>query len=266
MAPAPMPFRGTEDQYKEEFSSPTIPSEDVTLSGSVLPQREKLPSANQALPAESSEAIQAVLAQVETMAQKHVRDGFSEFNFFLGMMNCFLVIFVFCAYPEHFWILFLVQACFLFPSKVITLSRTKPLNNLLYLLEYCWVLTMVGTILMLLFLLSAESLPKCKYLLNLQGLGFECLGSFRMIACTGTSALKTAIDSYLGLWSYNFTCKVSVKKSKSNSSFRGRQLFINLIVAYFSSPFSFSSSISRTFFSYGVRFSHRTALRFKHRP
>jgi len=149
-APAPTYFPNTEGHYNSFEDS----------SGSTLPQQGISRTASQAFRAGSSEAVQAVLTRVEALAQKRVRDGFSEFNFSLGVLNCFLVTFIFCAYPQHFWILFLAESCVLFPLKIVTLSRTKPLNNVLYLLDYCWVTNMAGTIFMFLILFSGDSLPE----------------------------------------------------------------------------------------------------------
>lgn len=92
------------------------------------------------------EAIERVLEQIEEQAEKRVRDGFSEFNFTSGVLNCFFVTFVFFRFPQHFWLLYILEALFLLPLKFKFLMETKPLNQAFYLLDFCWIMNFAGVV------------------------------------------------------------------------------------------------------------------------
>jgi hypothetical protein len=51
----------------------------------------------------TKEAIQQVLTEVESQSAKRINDGFSEVNFTIGVMNCFIITHLFAAFPEHLW-------------------------------------------------------------------------------------------------------------------------------------------------------------------
>jgi hypothetical protein len=94
----------------------------------------------------TKEAIERVLEQIENQAEKRIRDGFSEFNFTLGVMNCFLVYFVFTSFPQHFWILYLAEGFYLLYTKIQCWNNAKPLNQIYYGLDFCWVMNFGGLI------------------------------------------------------------------------------------------------------------------------
>ncbi len=111
----------------------------------------------------NSDAIKRVLREVEVQAEKRVKDGFSQLNFTLGVLNCFLVTYVFARFPEHFWLLFVAEACILFPLKVWDLMQAHPFNEVLYLLDYCWVMNTAGVVLIVVIFVGATSLPDGKF-------------------------------------------------------------------------------------------------------
>ena len=94
----------------------------------------------------TKEAIERVLEQVEAQAEKRVKDGFSEFNFTVGVLNCFVVMLIFTVYPQHFWLTYVIEAAFLFPFKFYLTMNAKPLNQVTYLLDYCWIMNFAGVI------------------------------------------------------------------------------------------------------------------------
>lgn len=111
----------------------------------------------------NSDAIKKVLLEIEIKAGRTIKSGLSETNFTIGVLNCFLVTFVFARYPEHFWLLFVVQAMILFPIKVYMLKNAKPFNQLLYLLDYCWVMNTVGVIMILFIIVGGKFLSDGKF-------------------------------------------------------------------------------------------------------
>ena len=92
----------------------------------------------------TTEAIERVLEEVERQGEKRIRDGFSEFNFTVGILNCFFCLFVFNVFPQHFWLLYVIEGMYLFPAKIHYLMQAKPLNQLYYFLDYCWVMNAAG--------------------------------------------------------------------------------------------------------------------------
>ena len=54
-------------------------------------------------------AIQNVVDELNRLAAKRVETGFNEINFTLGVSNCFLIVVFFSAFPQHFWLLYLIE-------------------------------------------------------------------------------------------------------------------------------------------------------------
>ena len=114
---------------------------------------EKMPSV--AFRDGSSLAIQRALEELERQAAKRVNDGFSEMNFTIGVLNALLVTFVFAAFPEHLWLLYLFEAIIIFPLIIRFLLKSFPQRKIAYLLDYCWVMNIAG-VLSLFFLFARK--------------------------------------------------------------------------------------------------------------
>ena len=65
------------------------------------------------------ETIEKVLGIIERSSAKRVAEGFSELNFTVGVLNCFLVCIVFSRHPEHFWLLYLVESLYAVPQVIL---------------------------------------------------------------------------------------------------------------------------------------------------
>jgi hypothetical protein len=104
----------------------------------------------------TKEAIERVLEEVEEQALKRVRDGFSEVNFTIGVLNCFFILTMFNVYPQHLWIVYIAEAFFLFPAKFRCLIKAKPLNQAFYYLDLCWFMNILGVIALALLFLGKE--------------------------------------------------------------------------------------------------------------
>jgi len=92
------------------------------------------------------EAIQQVLTEVESQSAKRINEGFSEINFTLGVINCFVITYVFGAFPQHLWIVYVLESMFFFPLKAKFLWYAKPLCQIYYLLDYCWIMNIAGVV------------------------------------------------------------------------------------------------------------------------
>jgi hypothetical protein len=106
------------------------------------------------------EAIEKVLEKVDEQALKRVRDGFSELNFTIGVLNCFFILAMFNVYPQHLWIVYIVEALFLIPAKFHTLIEAKPLCNIFYYFDLCWFMNISGAILLVLLFLGKGQIPE----------------------------------------------------------------------------------------------------------
>mmetsp|Transcript_12450 Transcript_12450/g.35644 ORF Transcript_12450/g.35644 Transcript_12450/m.35644 type:complete len:484 (+) Transcript_12450:111-1562(+) len=100
------------------------------------------------------DVMRRTLEEINKVANKRIRDGFSEVNFTLGVLNVILVSFTFALWPQHFWLLFLVEGILFVGAKSRTFWRSKPLNNILYLLDYCWVMNILALFVLIFFVLD----------------------------------------------------------------------------------------------------------------
>lgn len=151
------PFRATTKQIQEttlqsELESMIAPSKsssskDTTPLQDIELDIERTPSSY--FRRGSSHGIQEVLTEVENQAEKRIIDGFSEINFTLGVTNCFVITYMFAAFPQHLWIIYIFEALIFFPLKARFLIKSKPLNQILYFLDYCWVMNIAGLVALL---------------------------------------------------------------------------------------------------------------------
>ena len=100
------------------------------------------------------DVMRRTLEEIEKVANKRIRDGFSELNFTLGVLNVILVSFTFGLWPQNFWLLFLVEGVLFVGAKSRTFWRSRPLNNILYLLDYCWVMNILALFVLIFFVLD----------------------------------------------------------------------------------------------------------------
>jgi len=128
-----------------------------------------------------SESAEEVLNEIEDIGNDRYESGFNEINFTLGVANCILITFVFAKYPEHFWLLYLIQSCLFLPKKVSDSSRTKPLNESLYLLDFCWMMNFLAVFVIVFFGIQAEYLeiisiiiPELRRSIFLASFGVAC--------------------------------------------------------------------------------------------
>lgn len=90
-----------------------------------------------------AETIRKVLLAVQRHEQERIQEGFNELNFAAGVLNSMLVAYVFGNFPEHFWLLWILEAVALIPRKIWQDWHAVPLRQILYYLDYCWVMTFV---------------------------------------------------------------------------------------------------------------------------
>lgn len=86
------------------------------------------------------ETVQKVLDRIDQISAKRVKEGFSKRNFMLGVLNYLFLSFILGKYPQHFWLCYLVEMSVLLPMKMYSSYNSKPLREILYYLDYCWVM------------------------------------------------------------------------------------------------------------------------------
>jgi hypothetical protein len=104
----------------------------------------RLPSCERIFRTEELETVDRVLGEVDTIVTSLMGGFFKEFNFACGVLNSLLVTYVFAAYPQHFWLLYMIEGLYLLPRNLIERIRAKPLNRVFSYLDYCWMMNIVA--------------------------------------------------------------------------------------------------------------------------
>ena len=84
------------------------------------------------------DTVRRILEHIEFVSLKRSAEGFNKVNFSIGVLNCFFICWMLGAYPEHIWLLYLVEAYYMIPRKFYNMWNAKPLNQALYYLDFCW--------------------------------------------------------------------------------------------------------------------------------
>lgn len=100
-------------------------------------------------------AVDRCLKAVEVQVKKRESEGLSTRTFFLGVVNSHLVAFIFSGYPQHFWILYMLETFILFPVRFYRMLIVSPLATTLYMLDFCWIANFCGNIVLLILIADA---------------------------------------------------------------------------------------------------------------
>eukprot|EP00986_Skeletonema_menzelii_P019292 scaffold27514_cov166-Skeletonema_menzelii.AAC.1 len=98
--------------------------------------------------------LQQVLKEVETVSAKRMKEGLNQWNFSIGVFNCFFIVYIFGAHPEHLWLVYLAEGSYLIPRKFYNMWSAKPLNQALYYLDFCWCMNFTAFAMILLLVFS----------------------------------------------------------------------------------------------------------------
>mmetsp|Transcript_7385 Transcript_7385/g.21480 ORF Transcript_7385/g.21480 Transcript_7385/m.21480 type:complete len:513 (-) Transcript_7385:2423-3961(-) len=114
-----------------------------TKKASSIPYRRK--SKIEAYNHGQRESFLAVLDRIDQIQEKTRNDkGFKEWKFTFGLVNCLLIAYIHGSHPEHFWILYAVETIFWMSYKLKGMYYAKPLCEVLYYLDFCWVMNTIG--------------------------------------------------------------------------------------------------------------------------
>jgi hypothetical protein len=85
-----------------------------------------------------TDTVRRIIEHIELVSLKRSSEGFNKVNFSIGVLNCFFICWMLGAYPEHIWLLYLIEAYYMIPRKFYNMWKAKPLNQALYYLDFCW--------------------------------------------------------------------------------------------------------------------------------
>ena len=88
--------------------------------------------------------LNRILDEIDKISLKRTSEGLNDLNFSIGVLNCFFVIFMFGAHPEHLWLICVVEAIYVLPKRFSVMWKAKPLNQALYYLDFCWMMNFAG--------------------------------------------------------------------------------------------------------------------------
>eukprot|EP00536_Pseudo-nitzschia_multiseries_P018346 jgi/Psemu1/228616/e_gw1.2408.6.1 len=91
------------------------------------------------------ESFLAVLDRIDQIQETTRKDkGFKEWKFTFGLVNCLLIAYVHGSHTEHFWIVYAIETIFWMTYKLKGMYHAKPLCEVLYYLDFCWVMNSLG--------------------------------------------------------------------------------------------------------------------------
>jgi hypothetical protein len=114
----------------------------LLLSASVDTTSSK--GVNNKSPCNDVETIKRVLDEIDNIALKRTNEGLNEINFSVGVCNCLFIVYMFGAYPQHLWLIYLCEGMIMLPRKFYNMWYAKPLNEALYYLDFCWIMNFTG--------------------------------------------------------------------------------------------------------------------------
>lgn len=120
--------------------------------------------------------VQKVLETVDIASGKLIAEGFNQVNFTIGVVNCLVVAHVFSVHPQHFWLLYVLEYVVLIPKKVQQEIAAKPLNKVLYFLDYCWVMNAIGSAVLVAFMATPNLTTDARKHLYMCFMGVTCGG------------------------------------------------------------------------------------------
>lgn len=115
-----------------------------------------------------------VLAEIESIQEKQHKHGFKEINFTLGVVNCLCVAYAFGRYPEHFWLVYLIESLIFIPGKYINMIRAKPLNQAFYYFDFCWMMNFNAVVALLVLVSPLEISEEARRFMVRGSFGIAC--------------------------------------------------------------------------------------------
>ena len=132
----------------------------MEIEGAILKSYDDLVGSVVEFREEELKTVEKALEEVDRIVSNLMAGCFKESNFACGVLNSFLVTYVFAAHPQHFWLLYLIEGLYLLPRNLYDRIHAKPMSRLLSYLDYCWMMNTVALLsLLCLVLHSTLHLP-----------------------------------------------------------------------------------------------------------
>jgi len=127
-------------------------------SNLVLDNNDPTSSNNASYRLGKSNAIRSIITSLDAAGTQKSANGLNERMFTFGVLNSFLILFIFGVYPQHFWLLYLVEALYFVPVKFLQMIRAVP-NQGFYYLDFCWIMNFGGIIGLLMMMFGNGVFP-----------------------------------------------------------------------------------------------------------
>lgn len=108
------------------------------MDKSLLEEGRGAPVLTRSLSLVERQTLERSLEIVKGKAASLQSKGLSSTNFTLGVSNCLFVAWSFGCIPQHFWIVYVLEACVLFPVRFYHQVSARP-SEVAYWLDLCWV-------------------------------------------------------------------------------------------------------------------------------
>lgn len=91
--------------------------------------------------------LSRILDEIDKISLKRSSEGLNDMNFSIGVLNCFFIIYMFGAHPEHVWLIYVIEGLYMIPKRFSVMWKARPLNQALYYLDFCWMMNFMGSFL-----------------------------------------------------------------------------------------------------------------------
>jgi len=80
--------------------------------------------------------------------------GVNSWSFFFGVTNLLLVTWCIGVFPEHFWLVYVLETLILFPIRYKHMVEKRPLPDVLSWLDFCWIANIICNIVLIIYLID----------------------------------------------------------------------------------------------------------------
>jgi len=118
--------------------------------------RETLASEMSKVFEKSPMTVQTLIDRINIRTKSTVQTMFGKWTFAFGVANLLACVYIFGAYPQHFWLLYIIEAFYFFPFRFY-LDWIHTPKKIFYALDYCWIMNLGLLILFMVHLFGGEN-------------------------------------------------------------------------------------------------------------
>ena len=97
----------------------------MEIEGAILKSYDDLVGSVVEFREEELKTVEKALEEVDRIVSNLMAGCFKESNFACGVLNSFLVTYVFAAHPQHFWLLYLIEGLYLLCPEIFTTASMQ---------------------------------------------------------------------------------------------------------------------------------------------